>query len=168
LLIPIIYTSSCIAAAIYALASHPEQWSLLRQEPSLANLAFEETVRWESPVQTFFRTTMHEVEVAGVRIPAGEKVLLFLGAANHDPRRWTDPNRFDIRRNASGHVGFGMGIHRCVGQTVARVEAEIVLTALARRVERIEITGQLQRKPNNTLRAWSSLPVTVYAAAAVG
>jgi cytochrome P450 len=61
-----------------------------------------------------------------------------------------------------------MGIHRCVGQTVARVEAEIVLTALARRVERIEITGQLQRKPNNTLRAWSSLPVTVYAAAAVG
>jgi hypothetical protein len=161
-------TINGIAAAIYALATHPEQWSLLRQEPSLGNLAFEETVRWESPVQTFFRTTMREVEVAGVRIPAGEKVLLFLGAANRDPRRWTDPNRFDIRRNASGHVGFGMGIHRCVGQTVARVEAEIVLTALARRVERIEITGQPQRKPNNTLRAWSSLPVTVYAAAAPG
>jgi cytochrome P450 len=159
-------TINGIAASIYALASHPEQWSLLRQEPSLANLAFEETVRWESPVQTFFRTTMREVEVAGVRIPAGEKVLLFLGAANRDPRRWTDPNRFDIRRNASGHVGFGMGIHRCVGQTVSRVEAEIVLTALARRVERIEITGQPQRKPNNTLRAWSSLPVTIYAAAA--
>ena len=159
-------TINGIAAAIYALASHPEQWSLLRQDPSLANLAFEETVRWESPVQTFFRTTTREVEIAGVRIPDGEKVLLFLGAANRDPRRWTDPNRFDIRRNASGHVGFGMGIHRCVGQTVARVEAEIVLTALARRVERIEITGQPQRKPNNTLRAWSSLPVTVHAAAA--
>jgi 4-methoxybenzoate monooxygenase (O-demethylating) len=155
-------TVNGIAAAIYALASHPDQWSILRQDPSLAKLAFEETVRWESPVQTFFRTTTREVEVAGRRIPAGEKVLLFLGAANRDPRRWTNPDSFDIRRNASGHVGFGMGIHRCVGQTVARVEAEIVLTALARRVERIELTGQPQRRPNNTLRAWGSLPVTVH------
>ncbi len=159
-------TINGIAAAIYALASHQDQWSLLRQDPSLAKLAFEETVRWESTVQTFFRTTTREVEVAGRRIPAGEKVLLFLGAANRDPRRWSDPDRFDIQRNASGHVGFGMGIHRCVGQTVARVEAEIVLTALARRVERIELTGQPQCKPNNTLRAWGNLPVTVHAALA--
>jgi len=155
-------TINGIAAAINALASHPEQWSLLRQDPSLAKLAFEETVRWESSVQTFFRTTTREVEVGGVRIPAGEKVLLFLGAANRDPRRWTNPDSFDIRRNSSGHVGFGMGIHRCVGQTVSRFEAEILLTALARRVERIELAGQPQRKPNNTLRAWSSLPVTVH------
>jgi cytochrome P450 len=111
-------------------------------------------------------TTTCEVEVVGVRIPAGEKVLLFLGAANRDPKRWTNADRFDIRRNASGHVGFGIGIHRCVGQTVARVEAEIVLTALALRVERIEITGQPRRRPNNTLHAWSSLPVTVHAASA--
>ena len=157
-------TINGIAAAIYALASHPEQWSVLREDPSLAKLAFEETVRWESPVQTFFRTTTREVEVAGRRIPAGEKVLLFLGAANRDPRRWTNPDRFDIRRNSSGHVGFGMGIHRCVGQTVSRLEAEIVLTALARRVERIELTGQPRRKPNNTLREWSSLPVIVHPA----
>lgn len=154
-------TVNGIAACIYALASHPDQWSLLRQDPSLAKLAFEETIRWESPVQTFFRTTTREVEVAGIRIPAGEKVLLFLGAANRDPRRWPDPDRFDIRRNASGHVGFGMGIHRCVGQTVARLEGEIILTALARRVERLEFNGQPQRKPNNTLLAWNSLPVTI-------
>ena len=154
-------TLNGIAAAIYGLATHPDQWSALREDPSLAASAFEEAVRWESPVQTFFRTTTREVEVGGVRIPDGEKVLLFLGAANRDPRRWTNSNLFDIRRNASGHVGFGMGIHRCVGQTVARVEAEIVLAALARRVERIEITGQPRRRPNNTLHAWSSLPVTV-------
>jgi hypothetical protein len=154
-------TVNGIAAAIYGLASHPDQWSALREDPSLAAPAFEEAVRWESPVQTFFRTTTREVEVGGVRIPDGEKVLLFLGAANRDPRRWTNPDRFDIRRNASGHVGFGMGIHRCVGQTVSRVEAEIVLAALAQRVERIEITGQPRRRPNNTLHAWSSLPVTV-------
>jgi 4-methoxybenzoate monooxygenase (O-demethylating) len=110
-------------------------------------------VRWESPVRAFFRTTTRRSRWPGVRIPAGEKVLLFLGAANRDLRRWSDPHRFDIQRNASGHVGFGMGIHRCVGQTVASVE-------------RIEITGQPQRKPNNTLRAWSSLPVTLYSAAA--
>jgi 4-methoxybenzoate monooxygenase (O-demethylating) len=159
-------TVNGIAAAIYALASYPDQWSLLRQNPSLAKGAFEEAIRWESPVQTFFRTTTREVEVGGIRIPAGEKVLLFLGTANRDPRRWTNPDSFDIKRNASGHVGFGMGIHRCVGQTVARVEAEIVLTALARRVERIEITGQPRRRPNNTLLAWASLPVTIHTAPA--
>ncbi len=155
-------TINGIAATIYALASHPEQWNILRQNSSLAKSTFEEVIRWESSVQTFFRTTTRDVEVAGVRIPAGEKVLLFLGSANRDPRKWSNPDSFDIRRNSSGHVGFGMGIHRCVGQTVARVEVEILLTVLIQRVERIEITGQLQRKPNNTMRAWSSLPVTVY------
>jgi cytochrome P450 len=159
-------TVNAISAAIYALATHPDQWRLLRQDPSLAKFAFEETVRWESPVQTFFRTTTRDVEVAGVRIPAGEKVLLFLGAANRDPRRWNNPDSFDLRRNASGHVGFGMGIHQCIGQSVARLEAELVLTALARRVERIEITGRPQRRLNNTLRAWGSLPVTVHTAPA--
>ena len=120
-------TINGLAATIYALASHPEQWSILRQDPPLVKSAFEEVIRWESSVQTFFRTTTREVEIAGVCIPAGEKVLLFLGAANRDPRRWSNPDSFDIRRNASGHVGFGMGIHRCVGQTVARVEAEPLL-----------------------------------------
>ncbi len=154
-------TSNGITAAIYALASYPDQWSLLRQDPMLAASAFEETMRWASPVQTFFRTTTREVEIDGVHIPAGEKLLLFLGAANRDPRRWANPERFDIRRDASGHLGFGMGIHRCVGQTVARMEAEVLLAALARRVERIEITGQPRRRPNNTLHAWSSLPLTI-------
>jgi 4-methoxybenzoate monooxygenase (O-demethylating) len=154
-------TLNGIAAAIYGLATHPDQWSMLREDPSLAASAFEEAIRWESPVQTFFRTTTREVEVGGVRIPEGEKVLLFLGAANRDPRRWTNPDRFDIRRNASGHVGFGMGIHRCVGLTVSRVEGENILAALARKVERIEMSGQPRRRPNNTLHAWSSLPVRV-------
>src|SRR5690242_5555899 len=157
-------TVNGLAAAIYAFASNSDQWSILRAEPALAKQAFEEAIRWESPVQTFFRTTAREVEIAGARIPEGEKVLLFLGAANRDPRRWTEPDRFDIRRNANGHVGFGMGVHRCVGQTVARLEGEIVLTALARRVERIEFTGPPARKPNNTLLAWSRLPVTIHPA----
>ena len=155
-------TVNGLAAAIYAFASNPDQWSILRAEPALAKQAFEEAIRWESSVQTFFRTTTREVEIAGARIPEGEKVLLFLGAANRDPRRWTEPDRFDIRRNANGHVGFGMGIHRCVGQTVSRLEGEILLMALVRRVERIEFTAQPVRKPNNTLLAWSSLPVAIH------
>ncbi len=158
-------TSNGIAAAIYAFASYPEQWNVLRENPVLAAQAFEETIRWESTVQTFFRTTTREVEIAGVRIPDGEKVLLFLGSANRDPRRWTNPDSFDIKRNAIGHVGFGMGIHRCVGQTVARVEAEVLLTTLAQRIKKFEFTAQPQRKLNNTLRAWESIPVTVHPSA---
>lgn len=157
----ILTTSNGIAAALYGLASQPDQWSMLRQDPSLAAQAYEEAVRWETPIQTFFRTTTQAVEVGGVRIPAEEKVILFLGAANRDPRQWTNPDHFDIRRNAAGHVGFGMGIHRCVGQTITRMEGEILLAALARRVEQITITGQPQRKHNNSLYAWKSLPVAV-------
>jgi cytochrome P450 len=162
----ILTTSNAITAAIYGLASQPDQWSMLRQDPSLAAQAYEEAVRWETPIQTFFRTTTQEVEIAGVRIPADEKVILFLGAANRDPRQWTDPDHFDIRRNPTGHVGFGMGIHRCVGQTITRMEGEVLLAALARRIERITITGQPQRKPNNTLYAWKSLPVSVHPSSA--
>lgn len=155
-----------IAAAIYGLASHPDQWSMLREDPSLAVLAFEEAVRWDSPIQAFFRTTACEAVVAGVRIPAEKKVMLFLGAANRDPRRWTNPDSFDIRRNASGHVGFGMGIHRCIGQTIARLQAEVMLVTLAQKVAQIEIIGQPQRRPNNMLYAWKNLPVTVRSALA--
>jgi cytochrome P450 len=85
-------------------------------------------LRFESPVQTFFRTTTRPVEVAGVPLGEGEKVLLFLAAANRDARRWEHPDRFDITRRATGHLAFGVGIHGCVGMAVARMEGEIVLT----------------------------------------
>jgi cytochrome P450 len=156
-------TVTTLAAALFAFATHPAQWQLLRQDLARAASAVEEVVRWESPVQTFCRTTTREVEVAGTRVPAGEKVVLFLGAANRDPRRWDDPDRFDITRNATGHVGFGLGIHLCVGQTVARLEGKLLLTALARRVERMEPAGQSQRRLNNTLRAWEHLPLMLVA-----
>ena len=84
---------------------------------------------------------------------------MFLAAANRDPRRWTDPDAFDLSRDPSGHVGFGFGIHQCVGQHVARLEAEALLTALAARVERIELAGPPRRHHNNTLRAWASVPL---------
>ncbi|GAA3194499.1 cytochrome P450 [Actinocorallia longicatena] len=150
-----------LAAVLYAFAGHPHQWRKLRNDPQLARVAFDEAVRWQSPVQFFFRTAEQDIEIGGVTVPEGKKILMFLGAANRDPRRWDRPDDFDLDRNPSGHVGLGMGLHQCVGQHVARLEAEAVLTALARRVQDITLVGQPQRHHNNTLRAFASLPVRV-------
>jgi cytochrome P450 len=153
-----------IAAVLHAFATHPEQWRRLRERPDLARVAFDEAVRWQSPVQTFFRTATRDVEIGGTVIPDGSKILMFLGAANRDPRRWTEPDAFDLARDPSGHVGFGMGLHQCVGQHVARLEAEALVTALAARVSSVEQVGDGERHLNNTLRAWASLPLRVHRA----
>lgn len=157
-------TVNGLGAAVWALASFPDQWRRLRADPTLARASFEEAVRLESPVQTFFRTTTRPVELSGFAIGEGQKVLMFMGAANRDPRRWQEPDRYDITRRTSGHVGFGSGIHMCVGQFVARLEGEVVLSALARKVASIDITGPVKRRYNNTLRGLESLPVTLKAA----
>ncbi|MHC6157578.1 cytochrome P450 [Bradyrhizobium elkanii] len=154
-------TVNGIGAAVYCLARFPEQFQRLRNDPTLARNAFEEAVRFESPVQTFFRTTTRDVELSGASIGEGEKVLMFLAAANRDPRRWEAPDSYDITRRTSGHVGYGSGIHMCVGQLVARLEGEVMMAALARRVARIDITGEPKRLFNNTLRGLSSLPVEI-------
>ena len=151
-----------LAKLEHAFATNPTQWQRLRREPALARVAFDEAVRWQSPVQTFFRTATTDINVDGTVIPDGKKILMFLGAANRDPPVWDNPDAFDLSRNPSGHVGFGMGIHQCVGQHVARLEAEALLTALTERVERLEIAGPTRRHHNNTLRAWESLPVRVH------
>jgi hypothetical protein len=96
-------------------------------------------------------------------IGEGCKVLMFLGAANRDPRRWEHPDAFDITRRNAGHVGFGTGIHGCVGAVLARLEGEVVLGALARKVASIEITGAPRRRYNNTLRGLSYLPIRMTA-----
>jgi 4-methoxybenzoate monooxygenase (O-demethylating) len=154
-----------IANTLYALVTNPGQWEVLHADPALAKFAFDEGLRYEAPVQTFFRTTVEPVEVAGTVIPADSKVLLFLGAANRDPRKWGEnASELDIRRDAGGHVAFGMGVHQCVGQPVARLEAEMVLGALAERVSRIELDGAPVPKLNNTLKGWASIPVRITAA----
>jgi hypothetical protein len=154
-------TINGIGAAIYCLARFPEQWQRLRQNPLLARAAFEEAVRFESPVQTFFRTTTRAVRLGGVEIPEGEKVLMFLGAANRDPRRWDHLDTFDITRPTNGHVGFGSGVHMCVGQLLARLEGEVLLTAMARSIAAIDIVGPTKRAYNNTLRGLAELPIAI-------
>jgi hypothetical protein len=154
-------TVNGLCAAIYCLARFPETFQQLRADPSLARPAFEEAVRLESPVQTFFRTTTRDVTIDTETIPEGTKILMFLGAANRDPRRWENPDDYNITRRNAGHVGFGTGIHGCVGAVLARLEGEVVLAALARKVATIQITAEPKRRYNNTLRGMSSLPVRI-------
>lgn len=156
-------TINGIGNALYHLARNPDQWHALTEDPSLARNAFEETIRMDPPIQAFFRTTTRRLEIGGMSIAEDSKVMLLLASANRDPRRWEDPDRFDIRRSVTGHVGFGAGIHGCIGQLIARMEAESVLTALARKAGAIEFVGEPTRRLNNTLRGWSSLPLSVRA-----
>jgi cytochrome P450 len=153
-----------IGNALYAFAANPEQWQALREKPALVRPAFDEVLRWESPIQTFFRTTTRTVDIGGIEIPQDAKILLFLASANRDPHRWDEPECFDVTRRAAGHVAFGAGIHLCVGQMLARLEAEMLMAALAARVKRIDIVGEPQRKLSNSLRQFASLPVELIAA----
>jgi cytochrome P450 len=157
-------TINSLSAALHAMATHPAEWIKLRADPSLAKNAFEEAIRFESPVQTFFRTATRDTELGGVPIAEGDKILMFLGAANRDPRQWKDPDRYDISRKLIGHVGFGAGIHACVGQLLAKMEGELVLSALARRAKVLRLTGEPRRHYNNTLRSFASLPLEIVAA----
>ena len=131
-----------LGAAMRCLATNPDQFAALRADPTKARGAFEEAVRLESPVQTFFRTTTRDVELGGAPIPEGEKVLMLLGAANRDPRKWPEPDRYDIDRSTAGHVGFGAGVHMCVGQLLARLEGEALLAAFARAFSSLEPDGE--------------------------
>jgi cytochrome P450 len=156
-------TTYAIANALYCFATHPDQWNLVRQDPKRAKGGFEEMMRYESPFQTFFRTTTRDTEIGGVAIASGSKILVSVGAANRDPRKWSDPDTFDVSRSTTGHTGFGVGIHGCVGQMIARLEVESLLTALARKVSRIELAGEPVRQLHNTLRGFERLPVRFHA-----
>lgn len=154
-------TVNALGATFLCLARFPSEWDKLRADPDLAKNAFEEAIRFESPVQVFFRTATRNVSLGGVGMPEGAKLLMVLAAANRDPRHWSDADRYDISRRTIGHVGFGSGVHACVGQLLARMEGEILLKAFVRRVARIEIIGEPTRSYNNTLRGLASLPVAV-------
>ena len=157
-------TSSTITNAIHNLATHPDQWRLLRESPKLARNAFQETMRLTQAIHPLYRTTNHESVLAGYPVAGGAKMMMLLGSANRDPRVFTDPDRFDVGRDASAQLGFGSGIHSCAGQSLARLEGEAVLAALARHAATIELDGEPTRRVHNTLHTWARLPVAVTAA----
>ncbi|MEY2927695.1 MAG: hypothetical protein RL367_2172 [Pseudomonadota bacterium] len=157
-------TVNGIGHLILAFATFPDQWDKLCARPELARRALDESLRWDSTAQTFFRTTCRDAEISGVTIPEGSKIVLFLGAANRDPRKWDRPGDFILERATSGHVGLGFGIHQCLGQMVARMESEVLLEALIPRVKAIRLTSAPVRRLNNTLHALASLPVEITSA----
>ena len=153
-------TIAAIAAAVHLFARYPDQWDLLREDPSLMRSAWHEILRLEGPVQFFSRVTLDDYDGHGTRVPAGSRLLIMYASANRDERRWEDPDTFDIRRKPVGQLGLGYGLHACAGQALARLEAEAVLGALLKRVRRFE-AGEPVRRPNNILRTLKRLPVTV-------
>ena len=157
-------TMSALGTMFHCLATHPQQWELLRKNSStLIRPTFDEVVRFDPPVWALFRTVLKDTEYAGITIGEHEKVLLLIGSANRDEARWPSPDSFEITRKTSGHLGFGTGIHGCVGQMVARLEGEAILAALTRHVKAIELAGDPIRRLSTGLRAFSSVPVTVQA-----
>jgi 4-methoxybenzoate monooxygenase (O-demethylating) len=157
-------TVDTIGNVINCFSTYPEQWTNLRQNPSRTRAAIEEVVRFDSPFQGVFRTTTRDVEIGGVHLVEDEKILISPACANRDPRRWENPDVFDIDRDASGHLGFGYGIHECVGQVIARLEMDAMFGEMIKRVERIELTGPAPRRLNNTLHGFASLPVKLHRA----
>lgn len=156
-------TVTGIGSALWCLAANPGAFEALKAAPGLARPCFEEVLRFTSPVHTFVRTVDHGTEIAGHRVPEGAKVLCVLGSANLDPAKWGAADVFRINRNPMGHLAFGVGIHGCVGQNLARAELEAVLQTLARKVKRIEFDGPPVWRPNNAIHALDRLPLRFHA-----
>ncbi|WP_237708099.1 cytochrome P450 [Oceanicola sp. S124] len=153
-------TVTGIGNALHCFAANPGEWDRLRADPSLVRPAIEEVLRYTSPVHTFGRTAGRDSQIAGFPVVEGTKILCVLGAANLDPGKWgEDAGCFRIDRRPMGHMAFGAGIHGCVGQNIARAEMEAVLTALARKVARIEFDGAAPWRPNNAIHALDKLPL---------
>lgn len=147
-----------IANLLGGLLRFPENWVQLRADPALVPHAFNEMLRFDPPARMQGRTALVDLEVEGVRVRRGDQLSLLLTAAGRDPRRWAQPDRFDVMRRGA-NVGFGGGIHVCLGQLLARMEAEAVLAALVARVAAIEPAGPPARFVNNAAVGWKRLPV---------
>jgi cholest-4-en-3-one 26-monooxygenase len=153
-------TRNAIAGGVKAFIDHPDQWQRLRDNPSLVSTAADEIVRWVTPVMDFRRTAMKDVELGGVQIHKGDKVIIYYASANRDESVFTDPYSFDIGRDPNPHVGFGGGgPHFCLGRHLALQEIEVMFGQLARRVERFEPLGDARRMRSHFLNGLKGLPV---------
>ncbi|MBK5263733.1 MAG: cytochrome P450 [Alphaproteobacteria bacterium] len=153
-------TISATASAIWLFTNNPEQWDLLRANPRLISNAINEVVRIESPVQGFTRFLTKDVEMGGFSLAQGARILALYGSANRDERKWDNPDRLDIERRSQDQLGFGHGVHRCVGANLARLEISALLEALVRRVRRFTLIDS-KRAVNSVIRGWESLTIVL-------
>lgn len=155
-------TVNLISGGLLALLSHPDQLGRLRADPSLARSAVEELLRYVSPVQLTGRVLTEDLEVEGEVLGRGQFALLLLGSANRDPDAFSDPEGLDLGRPDNRHLGFGFGLHHCLGAPLARLEAQVALTELIRRASVIDLaTDRVRYRTNVVLRGLAELPVTL-------
>jgi cytochrome P450 len=151
-------TIAAIGNTVALFAANPEQFALVRQDPSLVPAAFNEVLRFWAPLNVWGRTVTKDVEIDGTVIPAGSKAAIMIGGGNRDERHYENADAFLVERNPVDLLSFGYGIHSCAGQGLARLEGQAIIEALARRVERI-VVGPEERRPSNMVRSISVLPV---------
>lgn len=153
-------TVNLIGNGLLALLRHPAELERVRGQPELIGSAVEELLRFDSPVQRTARITNAEVEMGGKTIPSGAFVVTAIGAANRDPAHFPDPDRLDIGRPDNRHIAFGFGIHFCLGAPLARVEGQLALGALIRRMPKLRLAAtNLEWRESSTLRGLKALPV---------
>lgn len=152
-------TRHLLAGSVQALLAHPAQCGRLAGDPSLVPAAVEELLRWISPIMQFRRTALRDTELAGQRVSAGDKVVLYYAAANRDPAVFADPDRLDLGRQPNPHLAFGIGPHFCLGANLARLEAKAALTALLPHLTGIRPAGPAVRLASNFVNGLKSLPV---------
>lgn len=151
-------TISATGRLILELGRNPDQWRKLRDNPDLISNAVQEAVRLGSPIRSFTRTVVRDATLAGTHLPPGSRLMVLFASANRDERKFNNPDQFDVTRQQRDHVGFGHGIHMCVGMHLARLEMEALLTAMVARVATIEV-GEPTIALNNTIYAFATLPV---------
>ena len=152
-------TISVIGYAIMLFAKHPEQWDKLRADRSLIKNAIEGIVRLNTPIKSFSRHVSEDIQIGDVGLKVGSRVMVVYGAANRDAVRFDDPDAFDIERNTRGHLGFGHGVHACLGMHLARLEITSLFNALADRVSRFDLTGPVVPSINSTIHSLAQVPV---------
>jgi cytochrome P450 len=153
-------TAGALGNGIHALLTHPEQYALLAGDPGLAAGAAEEMLRWDGSAQMGQRAAVRPSVVGGVELPAGEAIVVLIGAANRDPARFADPDRFDITRDGGRGLFFGHGLHLCLGAALARLEMTVLLEQIGKRFPSLAIGGEVRRRPNPALRGMAALPLT--------
>ncbi|WP_245551150.1 cytochrome P450 [Nocardia paucivorans] len=156
-------TANMLALGTFALLDHPDRFMVLRDDPDSADRVVEELLRYLSIAHTGARTALVDVELDGQLIKAGETVAVSIQAANRDPAKFDDPDTFDIDRNAVGHLGFGHGVHQCLGQQLARVEMRIALPALVQRFPTLRLAvpaGEIPLRHGLDIYGVHALPVT--------
>ena len=154
-------TVNLIGNGLLALLQHPDQLRALRDDPGLIQTGVEELLRFDGPVQRTGRMTTAEVEIGDKRIPRDAVVVSVIGAANRDPKQFADPDRLDVSRKDNRHIAFGFGIHFCLGAPLARLEGQIALGTLLRRMPKLALVSDVPEwRESSTLRGLKSLPVT--------